>query len=329
MSYYIKRLKSQELGSGTVARGRYFYISKSVLAFFPPLSQTITNDMALLSVINVSLDPTTSIYCSFVYHNDKHTKPDGTRDEYRMYLNTEIDPDRAYFQENDIVVFEKVANQAHTYLLYRFDNTDSIYNELERLIDESTIRGGHALVEDIEGLEEIEVTIEAEEQISVISDEVNTRVVNLFAENEQLFDAEEMEQGAHLFTADSFRNFVLNSYGKVCAITGDVIEWNSYNNLEAAHIKPRAHHGPFLPCNGICMSKDFHWAFDKGFFTINDDFTIKVHPDIRDTALNEYDGQSIQVPEGDFFKPCPKYLKYHRDEIYGLFLRSGQIRRLS
>lgn len=326
MAYYLKKLGSQELGSGTGARGRYIYISKSVLTFFPPLSTHITNDMSVLSIINVSLDPNRSIYCSYVYHNDKLTMDDGTRDEYRLYLNTDIDPDRSYFNESDIILLHKVEGLPHTYKLYRFTNTDPLYTLLDDTITTSPIRGGHALVDDVDGFDPIETEVNNVE--TVVTDEVNNRVRRLVTENEVLFDDDEIASGAHLFNSDIFRNFVLNGYGEVCAVTGEVIKWRGFNNLEAAHIKPKAHHGPFLPSNGICMSKDLHWAFDKGFFTINNDFTIMVHPEISNTLLNGYNGQSIQVPTDSFFQPNTRYLEYHQENIYGLFLRSGQIRRL-
>ena len=63
--------------------------------------------------------------------------------------------------------------------------------------------------------------------------------------------------------------------------------------------------------------------------SINDDFTIMVHPSVTNTILNQYDGEMIHVPTEDFFKPSARYLEYHRTNIYGLFLRTGQIRRLT
>lgn len=43
------------------------------------------------------------------------------------------------------------------------------------------------------------------------------------------------------------------------------------------------------------MSRDMHCEFDKGFFMIEDDYTIIVHPDVlrTDSCLNKYNGQKI------------------------------------
>lgn len=73
------------------------------------------------------------------------------------------------------------------------------------------------------------------------------------------------------------------------------IACNGFSNLEAAHIMPQSHNGSFLLCNDIAMSRDMHCVFDKGFFMIEDDYTIIVHPDVLRTGSypNECNGQKI------------------------------------
>lgn len=69
--------------------------------------------------------------------------------------------------------------------------------------------------------------------------------------------------------------------------TGNVIQYKSFMNLEAAHIWPRSHKGLYLPSNGIALCRDMHWAFDKGMFTIGDDFKVIVHPDVESDYLQQ------------------------------------------
>ena len=111
------------------------------------------------------------------------------------------------------------------------------------------------------------------------------------------------------------------AYGGKCAITKRVISCNGFDNLEAAHIMPQAHNGSFLPCNGIAMSRDMHCVFDKGFFTIEDDYTIIIHPDVlrTDSYINEYNGTKITIPQVEYFRPHPQFLKHHRDNVFGTF----------
>ena len=122
----------------------------------------------------------------------------------------------------------------------------------------------------------------------------------------------------------------MNAYGYKCAVTGRVIRYKEGNidlfNLEAAHIKPRAHEGTFLPCNGIALSRDMHFAFDKGFFTISDDYTIVVSEKIKDSWLyKEYNGHKIFIPVEPFFRPQPKFLQHHREKVFNTF---KQIRKM-
>lgn len=133
---------------------------------------------------------------------------------------------------------------------------------------------------------------------------------------------------AHLFNSVSFRDFVLTTYGNTCAITGQVISYGPFNNLEAAHINPRCHGGYYLPQNGIAMRRDIHWAFDKGMFFVDPQtLEIHVHEAVRHCYLGAYDGKKI-TPLVQNFAPHPKYLEYHKQKIYGSFLHTGALNKL-
>jgi len=329
--YYIKKLRKQELGltsDGSIARGRYIYISKACEEFFPHLSKTVTNDNVLIPIIPPFTD--SKVYSTYVYHNDKFNTPGGTRDEYRLYLNHNLDPNRDYFKLDDIVVFEKVETKGvmPIYIVYRFQDDHSYYNALNELISLSPIKGGHALIE--EYLPNISTRdINVEESDVIIPKEVLKEVIE---QQEEALAVEDIGiediRGASLFGPDSFRDFVLHAYGYKCAITGTVIEYKKLNNLEAAHIQPKAHTGTFLPCNGIALSRDMHWAFDKGMITINDEYEIIVHDLVKNSPLNNYAGQKLIIPIDTYFQPERKFLKHHREKVFGLFLYSGSIRIL-
>jgi predicted restriction endonuclease len=123
----------------------------------------------------------------------------------------------------------------------------------------------------------------------------------------------------------AFRDIVLAAYGRRCAITGKYIEVGSYLNLEAAHIRPVAHGGVNLPSNGIALSRDLHWAFDKGAFTLTTDGRVEVHPGIDEGELLSLKGSRISEPTAKFFAPSAEFVSYHRTHVFGLYLRSGQI----
>jgi hypothetical protein len=145
--YYLKKLTSNELGyrKGKLNNGQMFYISKQAAVFFPTLSTEINNDTVELE-FNVEYKED-SVYLNLVYHNDKFNREEGTRDEYRIYLNREIAPDDFFFRPGDIIVIERI--NEHQYVLEKFRDGNSKYNELAIIIAESKMRGQHALTDNI------------------------------------------------------------------------------------------------------------------------------------------------------------------------------------
>jgi hypothetical protein len=141
--YYLKKLTSNELGyrKGKLTNGQMFYISKQAADFFPPLSKEVKNDSAMLEFnVEYKEDP---IYLNLVYHNDKFNREDGTRDEYRIYLNREIAPDDFFFRPGDIIVIERKGE--HKYILEKLREGNDRYSKLDNIITESKMRGQHAL----------------------------------------------------------------------------------------------------------------------------------------------------------------------------------------
>jgi hypothetical protein len=332
--FYIKKLGRQELGSpkpdGSISRGRYIYISKDCAGFFPHLSKLQNNDTVVIPI--VAPFSSAKIYSRFVYHNDKFNLTGGTRDEYRLYLNKELDIDRSFFQVNDVVVFERIdktidGTVSPLYFLHIFNSTNEHYDFLSQIVDYSEIRGNHAFYEGELSFIPVSSFNEDEREV-VIPDDVKKEASEAQSEIIQTTNNNTIEsiRGANLFNSVSFRDFVLLGYGYKCAITEKSIVWNSLNNLEAAHIQPKAHLGTFLPCNGIALSRDMHWAFDKGFITINEEYKVVVHEEVKNTMLKEYVDKKIIVPPDPFFQPEKKYLEHHKAHIFGLFLRSGSIR---
>ena len=344
MKYYIKKLGSQELGSvrnGKAQRGRYVYVSKdeAVLDFFPQLSTTVTNDSSLVAIVPLYQDSPKKIYCNFIYHNDKFTLQDGTRNEYRLYSNKALEENKLLFEAGDILIFRnEVSSRVNnsfafsdsvneidsingnvTFLYLCADRNTELYQKCDALVQTSNIRGkGHAIYEGIFDLVENKIS----NVMSGVNGQFDTVIEDTVTAKAQSGDIDAM---ANLFNSVSFRDFVMTGYENKCAITGTVIRYGAFMNLEAAHIWPKSHKGKYLPSNGIAMCRDMHWAFDKGLFTINDDFTIKVHPDVSSDYLGQYDKKKIFIPQNQFFIPDVNNLHYHQDNIFGLFKSSGSL----
>ena len=147
LNVYMKKLTTQELGyrKGRLMTGGYFYISKSAIGkFFSELSKTVLNDFLRLD-FNDPLEPGNIIQASYVYHNDKYAKQGGTRNEYRIYHNRDIAKHELHFRPFEIVVFIKIAE--NKYKLEHFNPRDKAYSVLKDYIDNSNIRGNHALLD--------------------------------------------------------------------------------------------------------------------------------------------------------------------------------------
>lgn len=322
---YLKRLGYQELGSpdpeGRAQRGRYILISKRHSGVFPNLSTTVKNDTFLLPIRVAHSSKT--ILCSYVYHNDKYhsSSASNPRDECRLYLNNTIS-DELDFTPGNIAIFKKLRGNDDFLISLDVIKTDSKdYRFFNEIIDKSELQGGHGISN--VNLEErnLEDHFLSNNQV-VIPYEVQKQTSKFLG----TLTAEEIELGAHLFKRASFRDWILTLYNNRCAITENAIQVGDFINLEAAHIKPEAHNGTHLPCNGLALSRDLHWAFDKGLFTLSNDYKVIVHEEVKDSFLNSFHSKPLTIPKIEIYRPHLPYIEYHRQEIYGLFKTSGSIR---
>lgn len=326
MKYYLKKCGFQELGSiknGRPQRGRYLLTSmnKEVLTMFPPLSETQLNDSALLPII--PLYSGKKVYCNYVYHNDKFHGSTAAhpRNEYRIYLNKALEEQQLLFIENDIIIIrsaeitEDESTQTIYYLDYLKNNGTALYDRMNKIIEDYPINGGYGIFEGV--IHEFEKKVSELAQPNDCEVAIDETVTNKIATS--------VDDIASLFNAVSFRDFIMVGYDNLCAITGTVIKYESYMNLEAAHIKPKSHGGLFMPNNGIALCRDLHWAFDKGFFTLDDDLCVVVHPKISSEYLSSFNGKKIRVPSNQFFVPDMDNVRYHRENVYGLFLTTGKL----
>lgn len=346
--YYIHKVGSQEMGSigedGKPKRGRYFFISKGVKDFFPHLSSVVMNDKAFINIVPIRKkeeeeEELKKIVCTIDYHNSKYSDIENTaahkRNETRLYMNKEIDPN-LYFEADDIVVFQKIIDDNNpentVYTLSKFNEQDSDYQYISDILESNRLnnQGFHALYKGTiscittPNLSDIEVGVS--ENAIELGEKETTSILSI-EDKSQKNETEEATMGASIFNSVLFRDFVMNAYEYKCAITGKVIKYGNLFNLEAAHIKPQAHSGTFLPCNGIAMSRDMHFAFDKGFFTINENMEVVVHENLKQTDFyKEYNMKKIFIPKVDYFRPNINFLKYHKENVFGTF---KQIRKIN
>lgn len=304
-------------------------------------------------------------YCEYVYHNSKIVcDQKNGRNERRIYLSKRLD--EGLFFTGDIVILRRSWPEENVsedlpdcedetnpysalkagfeyFLDWVRQDTDedewSFYDELlnsngnsSSMLYESSIDSfenkvakvvpSNVEIDDrvIQSFRNIENSGKSEQQNPETSGSDNEAI------EESNLDG--LKQFAELFSPQSFRDFVMQTYGNVCAVTGEVISYGVFNNLEAAHIHPKCQGGYYLPQNGIAMRRDIHWAFDKGMFYIDPDtLEVHVHEKMKNCYLGNYEGKVIHpiTPE---FAPRAEFLTYHKNNIYGSFLHTGALRNV-
>jgi putative restriction endonuclease len=112
---------------------------------------------------------------------------------------------------------------------------------------------------------------------------------------------------------------VLPAYDFTCALTGyRMITPDGTTVLDAAHIHQFKKGGSNHPTNGVALSKTAHWLFDKGFWSISDDYKVLVtnEPfDERGAAahlLRQRAGARILTPKDEHYFPDHESLRWHR-----------------
>lgn len=131
--------------------------------------------------------------------------------------------------------------------------------------------------------------------------------------------------------ARGFRQAVLQAYDHSCAFCGMKLHApnNSLWEAEAAHIVPYSSKGRDDIWNGLTLCRFHHWAFDVGWLSLHDDFTIQVSPKIDSLTqlfgkmqgsdcIRAYSTNNIQIklPLNDNLYPHQAALAWHREHVF-------------
>ena len=122
----------------------------------------------------------------------------------------------------------------------------------------------------------------------------------------------------------AFRAIVLANYGHTCAVTGQKFHSPRHVEADGAHIIGKDVRGTDDPRNGIALSKSAHWAFDRGIFTISDQYEVVVNPKVSKASVArfpaiELDRRRIVLPDDPYYRPHPEALAWHKQEVFDRF----------
>ncbi len=112
---------------------------------------------------------------------------------------------------------------------------------------------------------------------------------------------------------------VKRAYDNACAISGlRIINGRGRAEAQAAHIRPVHDNGPDSPRNGVALSSTFHWMFDRGLISVDDDYSLLFKANaVPENVLSlvNRDGR-LRVPEQEIYRPHPRFLEYHREHVF-------------
>lgn len=119
-----------------------------------------------------------------------------------------------------------------------------------------------------------------------------------------------------------FRKAVVYIYDYRCAICRLKATRNLTQNLvDGAHIQPFAQFYNSEINNGLSLCKNHHWAFDRGWLSIDDNYRILVARDLQEDSpnakpLKEFQSKNIVLPNLKQYFPSLKALDWHRKNIF-------------
>lgn len=120
-----------------------------------------------------------------------------------------------------------------------------------------------------------------------------------------------------------FRIDVVTAYDYTCALTGHrLITLNSGTIVDACHIHQFARSRNNDLTNGIALSKNAHWLFDNGLWSIGNDYTVLVaerhFAEAGEEALllTRMKGRKVKLPANPRNWPDYRHLAWHRNNRF-------------
>ncbi len=149
---------------------------------------------------------------------------------------------------------------------------------------------------------------------------VETKYENILQDISKYQGEEKIRQVKTRVNQSVFRQIILSSYSGRCAVSGI----NIPELLNASHIIPwsKNEQERLNPENGICLSKLYDAAFDRGLIGIKPDYSIILSTKIREQHDESFYGRyfsclsnaKIVLPER--YKPRKEFLEFHLETIF-------------
>ncbi|BCL36400.1 HNH endonuclease [Nostoc sp. MS1] len=119
-----------------------------------------------------------------------------------------------------------------------------------------------------------------------------------------------------------FRKTIVHMYDYQCSFCGiRVTKAVNQNIVDGAHIKPFAQFYDSRIHNGIALCKNHHWAFDRGWFTADEQYKIIVSRELEEITphtkpMKDFHGEKLLLPNKEQYFPELEALQWHRQNIF-------------
>lgn len=121
------------------------------------------------------------------------------------------------------------------------------------------------------------------------------------------------------FRDRAFAAAVKDAYLDTCAMSGvKIINGGGRSEVHAAHIRPVEHRGPDSVRNGLALSGTFHWMFDRGLISVDDDYRLLLAKDRLPDSIDRLLGGNdrLLAPGRPDLRPHPQFLAWHRNNVF-------------
>jgi putative restriction endonuclease len=122
----------------------------------------------------------------------------------------------------------------------------------------------------------------------------------------------------------AFRRAIIKLYDYTCAACRlRIITLDGETAVEAAHIFPFAKSFDDSIVNGLALCPLHHWSFDKGLFSIEDNYKMIVSTNFEESGneaflLRSLQSREIYLPKEKPFRPSLTMIRWHRQNAFNL-----------
>ena len=159
------------------------------------------------------------------------------------------------------------------------------------------------------------------EQLSLI-DEFEQVKAGLVREGGATYSVADLKDEENLAVRNgAFRKIVVSLYEQRCAFCQlRIVDENGQDIVDGAHIKPFAEFRDDRFVNGMALCKNHHWAFDRGWFGVDEGYRILVPGErfveeaaVGSREMGAFRGEVIELLREEKNWPSLEGLRWHRE----------------